>query len=361
MEVGDEPVRDRSSSRCGSRNSRHEYRDALGRRAREARQPRVRRVVDQQRRIEQLRLERQRPDDRVDQLGIAEPVVLGRIQRLVDAGDRGERVEVLADPADQLVARVARQRHRLAQCDPELARRVGGDRRLIDGHLVHGLGSDVVTRGHAARGRNARHVPDVILDPLLDPEPDERRVGGRLLDPVTPALDHDVAVVDEALDRGRDRRVQVVAGFAHPRQGIVSGPVPEDPVLDQHDRAGERRRVPHLGPHRLVGKARQDPRREGREQRGDEHERREPDRGATVIGDPVEGHPRPAHGYSSLARRTALVRAEGSWRTARTTVASTRSAARATVGTAASGGTTITGAGTGGSPVGVSVANGSTR
>ena len=151
-------------------------------------------------------------------------------------------------------------------------------------------------------------------------------------------------------------------GVAHLGQRIVRGARPERPVLQEHDRACDHGRRTDLGADRLVGERREHARREGREQRRDEDEHGEPDRGAEVVADPFQGHPRPAHRYSSLARSTALVRAAGQLADRQHDRREHEQRPRArSSGTAASGGTTTTGAGTGGSPVGVSVANGSTR
>ena len=95
VEVGDEAAERTLVDPLGVEELAPRVAEALRGRARVARQPGVRGVVDQQGRVEQLHLERQRADDRVDQLRIAEPVVLVGIERLVDPGDRRERVEVL--------------------------------------------------------------------------------------------------------------------------------------------------------------------------------------------------------------------------------------------------------------------------
>ena len=267
---------------------------------------------------------RQRADDRVDQLRVVEPVVLVRVRDVVDAGDRREREHLLRRAPDQRVARVADQRHRLAERDPERLGRLARDRRLVDGHVVDLLGPDAVAGGDGGGRRPPGHVADVVGDALLDPEPDERRVGRLLLDAEAAALDLDVAVLDQRAHLRGERGEQLVARPAHLCQRVARRAEPVDPVLHQHDVAGLDRRGGDLAADGRVGETGEHAWRQRRDERGDEHEHGEADGGADVVADPAERETHPAHGYSSLARRTALVRADGSWRMARTTVASTR-------------------------------------
>ena len=87
-----------------------------------------------------------------------------------------------------------------------------------------------------------------------------------------------------------------------------------------------------LGADGVVREAGEHPRGEPGDERGHQDQHGEPDGGTGVVADPPQREAQPAHRYSSLARRTALVRADGSCRIASTTVARTSTAARTSGG-----------------------------
>ena len=210
------------------------------------------RRVDDQGRVQELDLARQGSDDRVDRKRVIEPEVGSLVSDLVDARDPGEGVGVLGRSPEERIARVAQQLHDLAGREAEPVGRRARNPGLEHGHPIQGLGADVIT-GLNRRGRGSTlHVADVVVDPLLDPEADKRRIRRRLLEPETVALDNGVLGRHQPFHAGRERFAKGIPGSPDLGQRIARRPIAEGGVLGQDDVPRGGRGGSHRAPNRIV-------------------------------------------------------------------------------------------------------------